>query len=412
MRVWAFPSFYPYDHPGMSWSGIFAHRQYKGLVQNGAEVNVMMPVPWNPPFPFALLHQEWKTYAELNYPEQRVYDGIPVYHPRIANLKPNRFVKKTFLERYTEAVAGFFIKHKIVLDPSNDIFFSQWLPNSFLVQHVARVLGVKSAVLSIGDDVVVYPHESEGAFNNFKKTLTEADLRFACADYLGKEANKLIGQDLSYDVINWGVDHNFFKPGNAEDIALIKKEYGIPTDKTIILTVGTAIVRKGWLDLFDALKEVKKVNDRFFQIAIHAGASAFDLDEEAGKRGLSEHFLNLGEKKPSIMARLFNAADIFCLPSHWEGLANVVIEAMASGLPVITTNVCGHPEIIKSGENGILIPPKRPDILSNELLVLLNNEAIRKSLGANARDFIVNKWGDFSDNSRKLYSIMQRSLSK
>ena len=92
MRIWAFPSIYPFDRPGMKWSGIFAHRQYKGLIENGAELSVVIPVPWSPPFPFSNLHPEWKHYAELNYPRKRVFDGITVYYPRIANMRPKRFV--------------------------------------------------------------------------------------------------------------------------------------------------------------------------------------------------------------------------------------------------------------------------------------------------------------------------------
>ena len=88
------------------------------------------------------------------------------------------------------------------------------------------------------------------------------------------------------------------------------------------------------------------------------------------------------------------------------------MEAMASGLPVITTDMCGHPEIISNGVTGILVPPKQPDILSKELLALINDKEKRKFLGDNARNFIVNKWGNFYENAVKLYKKMEEKLPR
>ncbi len=413
MRIWAFPSMYPYDRPGMTWAGIFAHRQYKGLIANGAELKVIIPVPWNPPFPFSQLHPDWKNQAELGYPAQRTHDGVTIYHPRIANMRPNRFVKRTYRERYVDSIINFFRKNKIQLDPAKDIFYSQWLPDSAMVQEAAHLLGLKSGVLAIGDDVIVYPNEKPEFYDIFKKTWSEADARFAVADYLGIEADKLTGTHLPYDVIFMGVEHDFFKPGTPEEIAQTKQQYNIPSDKLIILTVASAIKRKGWLDLLDALVEVKKTNSNFVQVAVHSGASEFDLNEEAAKRGLAGHFLNLGEIKPTALNKLFNVADIFCLPSHWEGMANVVMESMSSGLPVITTRVSGHPEVIReSGITGILVPPKDVTALANAIQDLLTDKQKRVYLGANARQFIVNEWGNFHYNAAKLYMKLESTLKE
>jgi glycosyltransferase involved in cell wall biosynthesis len=404
IRIWAFPSFYPYDKPGLLWMGIFAHRQYKGLIENGADLKVMEPIPGYPPYPFYLMHEQWKKYGEIDYPKKRTHEGVEVFHPRIYNIRPNRLTRKPYEERYFDAIVKFFKRNNIVLDPARDIFYSQWVPNSVLVQQVAHRLGIKSAVLGIGDDIILYPHMKSEYFKLFKKTWEEADHRFVVADYLGREANKLLEKPLPYDVIFMGVDYNYFKPGTPDDALKVKQEYKIPTDKTIILTVGTAIIRKGWLDLFDALMEIKKINSNFIQLAVHAGDSELNLAEEVTKRGLNDNFIDIGEVYPNRLNKLFNAADIFCLPSHWEGMANVVIEAMSSGLPVITTDVAGHPEIVESGVNGILIPAKQPEILGKELSALINNKGKRELLGKNARDFIVNKWGNFTDNTRPLYA--------
>ena len=206
MRIWAFPSVYPIDRPGRKWYGIFAHRQYKGLISNGAELQVIQPVYWAPPLPFSHLDAKWKLYRNLNYPNFRRYDGIDVHHPRIQNYKPSRFFKP-LNERVNDCIIGFFRKNNIILDPKRDIFLSQWIPEAGFAQRAAHILGIKSAVMVIGDDVLVEPHKKKDAMDNFIQVWRDADIRLTVADYLGKEANSLTGEALSYEVIRLSLIH-------------------------------------------------------------------------------------------------------------------------------------------------------------------------------------------------------------
>ncbi len=403
MRVWAFPSFYPLDRPGFRWTGIFAHRQYKGLIEKGADLQVILPVPWNPPFPLSEIDPQWKRLQKTNYPLKRVYDGITVHHPRIQNLRPGRLMKKPYLDRYHDAVASVFKSEGITVSPQTDIFYSQWLPESVSVQYAAHKMGLKSAILYIGDDVVVWPRANQVNYKAFENLLVNADMRFACAAYLGKEANKILGKDLPFEVVRWGVDYQFLKPATEAKKAEMRAKYNFPKDKILILNVGSAIVRKGWLDLLDALKTVKAQTDNFVLVGVHAGETEINLDQAAQERGLQANFMNLGEVPPERLNEIFNAVDIFCLPSHWEGLANANIEAMSSGLPVITTDVCGHPELVHHNVNGILVPAKQPAILAGELLKLITDKGLRETLSKNGREFITKEWGNFADNASLLY---------
>lgn len=412
MKIWAFPSIYPYDYPGTKWNGIFAHRQYKGLIKCGADLKVIQPVFWHPPFPFSSLHWEWKKLAQLDYPAQRVYDGVTVYHPRISNMRPNRLMKKTYMERYVDTIVQFFKDNNITLDPANDIFYSQWIPEAGFAQAAAHKLGLKSAVYSIGDDVVVYPYSNPGNKALFVQTMKEADARFSVADYLARETNEIVGENLPYDVIHLGADYNKFKPGTSAEKAEIKKQYNIPEGKTVILHVGSSIVRKGWLDLLDAAAAIKKTNNNFVIAAVHTPPYDLDLPAEAAKRGLADNFISIGEVAPEKLHTVFRAADIFCIPSHWEGIAVVVMESMASGLPVLTTNVCGHPELVNDGVTGMLVPPKRIDLLTEKLSLLLSDAALRTRLGSAAREYMVNVWGSFDDIAVTLYKKLQETLAK
>ena len=412
MRIWAFPAFYPYKNIRWQNHGIFAHRQYKGLIANGAELTVVLPVMWSPPRPFHLLHDQWKKLQKVSYPDMHVYDGIEVYHPRIANMKPSRLFSKTYADKYIDSIIGFFKEHKITLHPDTDIFYSQWLPDAYMVQKAARKLGVKSAVLAIGDDVNIIPHKNKAHFDIITQTWKEADYRIVVAGYLGNEANKLIQQDLPYHIVRRGVEYDKFVPVSEERKQELRKELKLPTDKLIILMVGSSNIAKGWRDLFDAVARLKEHNSNFVLVGVNAGVKEIELKDEAQQRGITDIYIDLGPVPPEKINQLYNACDIFCLPSHTEGIANVVVEAMSCGIPVVTTTVGGHPELVVNGSNGILIPPKKPDILYEELLKLMNDKERRQEIGATARNFIINEWGSFKQNAGKLYNILASAVKK
>ena len=410
MRIWAFPSFYPIDRPGKLSNGIFAHRQFKGLVENGAELSVVLPMLGFPPFPFYLMDHSWRKQHKNRFEPERIFDGIKVFHPRISDLKPQRLFRQgNYHQRYVKSIINFFKYNNIKLDRRTDIFYSQWLPDSYHVQEAAHTLGVKSAILLIGDDVLIWPKQGQVNTEIFKQTVREADIRLSVAAYLAQESDKIAGPQ-HFETVRRGVNYDFFKPFSKDEKYRIRKELNVAEETLIILSVGTAIVRKGWLDLLDALKEILKQKSDFVLMGAFSGSPEFDIDEEVVKRGLTDHFINLHEVGPNKITAIYNAADIFCLPSHWEGIANAVVEAMATGLPVLTTDVCGHPELISNGETGILVPPKRPDRIKEELITLLQNPELRERLGKNARNFIVNTWGNYKYNSAKLYNVLQDAL--
>lgn len=85
------------------------------------------------------------------------------------------------------------------------------------------------------------------------------------------------------------------------------------------------------------------------------------------------------------MGDVLRAADIFALPSHNEGMGKALVEAMYLGCPVVTTNVGGIPELVRDGEQGLLIPPRSPSILADTLQRLADDENLRRRLGQSAR---------------------------
>ena len=101
------------------------------------------------------------------------------------------------------------------------------------------------------------------------------------------------------------------------------------------------------------------------------------------KLRLSKCVLFVGQVPNSKISEYMFASDIFVLPSLSEGLPVTILEALAAGLPIVTTNVRGLPEIVKNGENGFTVDPQNPTQLAERIMFLLSNNELRQKISAN-----------------------------
>ncbi|CAN5171382.1 glycosyltransferase [soil metagenome] len=167
--------------------------------------------------------------------------------------------------------------------------------------------------------------------------------------------------------------------------AHVRAELGVSGAAFVIVVVANLISYKGHRDLFDALVPIAGSLPDPWQLVLvgrDAGAEA-DLRSHADAIELSGHVIWAGER--SDVPRILSAADVFVLPSHQEGFSNALIEAMASGLPVIATAVGGNVDAIVDGESGQLVALRAPEQLGAAILQLALDPERRKSYGAAAR---------------------------
>ena len=101
---------------------------------------------------------------------------------------------------------------------------------------------------------------------------------------------------------------------------------------------------------------------------------------------------------------MFAAADAFCLPSFAEGLPVVLMEAMATGLPAVTTGIMGIPELVVNEENGVLVAPGRPDLVADALERLARDPELRARLGRAGRERVVEAF-DIRREARRLHDL-------
>jgi len=132
------------------------------------------------------------------------------------------------------------------------------------------------------------------------------------------------------------------------------------------------------------------------------------LQKKVKDIGLQDKFKFLGYINKEKLIQLYQNATVYVTPSHYEGLPTVLLEAMSCGLPVVATGVSGNLDVILSGKNGILVPPKSPKKMADAVSMLLDDNEMRKSLGVAARKTIEERytWDKISNVMLECYNSL------
>ena len=168
----------------------------------------------------------------------------------------------------------------------------------------------------------------------------------------------------------------------AADREAARRELGLPHDDTLLLFVGRLVPEKNLPLLIDAVSRMSpSLRPRVWLAG--EGPERGRVEAEIARHGLGEVVGLLGER--SDIRRLMHAADLLVLPSREEGLSNVLLEAMASGLPVIATAVGGSPELIDDRVTGRLLPSEDAAALAATIAALADDAEERRRLATAAR---------------------------
>jgi glycosyltransferase involved in cell wall biosynthesis len=163
----------------------------------------------------------------------------------------------------------------------------------------------------------------------------------------------------------------------------VRKEAGIGADDVLLLSVGRLVYQKAHEVLVAAMPLVLKEFPTAKVGICGDGVLRADLESQIRSSGLSNSVKLLG--KFDSVAKFLASADVFVLPSRWEGLPIALLEAMSAGLPVIATKVEGVDEVIVEGEQGLFVPVENPDALAWAILQLLRDPQMRGRMGAAAK---------------------------
>lgn len=151
-----------------------------------------------------------------------------------------------------------------------------------------------------------------------------------------------------------------------------------------VLYLGEISRRKGAADLLQALASDREYFDGRIEVRFGGNEVDGDIRAEIEANGLQNIASYIGWVSGSAKEEAMEWADVYILPSYNEGLPIAILEAMACGMPVITTPVGGIPELVRDGENGTLIPPGRPDCIASALRWYISNPQEVNSRGRRA----------------------------
>ena len=206
-------------------------------------------------------------------------------------------------------------------------------------------------------------------------------------------------------VIHNGVDINKFQP--AKDKRKIKEELGFNPDDLAIVSVGRLYARKGLFTLIESMPAVVKrfKNAKFIISGKGQSDEMRKLINYADKLGVKDSIIFTGYYPDKKLPKLYQAADVFAFSTFYEHHPFAVLEALSTGLPVVTTNVGGIPETIESGKNGFLVEPFNPKQFADRILYLLEHPAEAAEMGSLARKTILERfdWRIVVKDALKVY---------
>lgn len=361
----------------------------------------------------------------INYPktEKSNLDGIEVHKISVGNKNDEEKYVKYKLNSGGN-ILGFFNGYKrkyyynkfkdIVYDYiSNDIEMGEF-DEVIIHQHdFISSIGL-SKMLSKKYNVIFTNHTGEFLFlkklplnnlpikyltNHFKYIIAPSDELAEFDGIRSKETFKFISN---------GVDIDRFCTVTEEEKNSLRKKYNIPNNKKVIFSPRRWAPTKGIIYLVKSIKELN--NDDV--IFMFGGDDYSDYPEYRKEifEYIKEHNLEskiklLGNIDYQVMDEYIKASDIIVIPSLMEAISLSALEGMSCGKPIISTNVGGMPQIIKTLENGLLVDPKNEKQLAKAIEQLVNDDDLRTKLGSNSRKFVEKEfsWKSISDETELIY---------
>ncbi len=389
LRVLVFSTLYPNQvQPN---HGIFVENRLRHtLAQGGIDATVLAPVPW---FPFR--HPAFGSYATYaRIPRRETRHGLEIYHPRYPVIPKigARFTPE-FLYRAAKRTLDEMARQGV---PKFDLIDAHYFyPDGVAAARLAKELNIPLLITGRGTDLTLIPQlpaeraQIQWASRQASGMITVCeDLRQKLVE-LGEPASRVV-------TLRNGVDLNRFSPGDR-DASRARLGLGGFT----LLSVGSLIPRKGHELIIAALTELPNMT---LMIA-GSGPMRAELERTAQEKGVAARVRFLGEIAHDALTDAYRAADIFVLASSREGWANVLLEAMACGTPVVATNVNGTPEVITDPKLGALVEERSASALARAIQSLRALAPDRQAVRTYAEQF---SWDDTARANKALFLAAAR----
>lgn len=377
--------------------GIFIANLVKEL-QKKCNLIIVCPLPW---FPRFFLFKKFEYYYKFALiPNKSHFNESQVFYPKFFYI-PGFTVIQPIMIFFAIIPLLFRLK----LNKSFDLINAHWIyPDGIAAALVKFILNVPLILTGHGCDINLYTSYMLRR-PQIKMALRYADMVTVVSNAHKKKLAQIVHQ-VHVKVIHNGVDFDVFRPRDKKDCRI---KLNIDINKKIILFVGQLIEVKGISYLIEAANILVRGTKLSFEIKLIGEGSLRSLFEsEVKKNKLCNGITFLGEKPTNEVALWFGACDVFCLPSIREGCPSVILESLASGRPVVASNVGGIPELVNA-KNGRLF--NRGDVkglanfLNEVLNIQWNSNAIRNTIKEHS-------WENVADNYFGIYKDVLRKVNR
>jgi glycosyltransferase involved in cell wall biosynthesis len=198
------------------------------------------------------------------------------------------------------------------------------------------------------------------------------------------------GVTAPLEIIGTGLELDIFRRGDG---ARFRSTHRIPPERPLVLHVGRVAFEKNIEFLIDAFVEVRRqVPDALFVVA-GDGPALGSLRGRTEKHGIDDSVMFIGylEREKSLLD-CYKSADVFTFASRTETQGLVLLEAMASGTPVVSTAVLGTKDLLEHGEAGAIVAPEERQPFADAVVRVLRDETLRKRLGDIGQRFVATHW--------------------
>jgi glycosyltransferase involved in cell wall biosynthesis len=312
-------------------------------------VTVVAPQPW---FPLMSWVRRWRPHYRPQRPLFEVMDGIEVHRPRFFAL-PGLFRR---FDGFSIALATHGLLRRLRAEgraDALDVHFGY--PDGYAGHLLARWLKLPYMVTLRGKEDRL--RSSPPLRMRMARALRDANKVVAVSSALREVAVELGARDEDAILIGNGIDLDKFHPLPR---AKARARLRIPEDARVLVSVGGLVERKGFHRVIECLPELLKAHPTLMLLIVGAAGPEGDYSPQLRQMidglGLQSQVRFLGGLPPHELKVPLSAADVFVLATRYEGWANVFLEAMACGLPVVSTQVGGNAQVVCRPELGTLVP--------------------------------------------------------
>ena len=352
------------------------------------KVKVIAPVPFAPPVSFL---EKWRKLRSI--PSYEVDSAGVVVHPRYLVIP--KIDVLTGLLYFLSLLK--YIRNLTQTGEVELLHVHCAYPDGVGVALAAKWAGIPYVVTTHGSDINVYA-EKRALSWQIKWMLTNAASIIGVSEALCEKLRRLapLAATRVFHIPCAGIDSEIF---SIADRRTARHTLGIQTDGPIVLFAGRLVPIKSVRTLIGAwrrLCERHEYGDAACLVIIGDGPDRSALERMAKTFGIADRVRFIGEVEQKLLAQWLAASTIFCLPSLNEGTPNTVVEALASGRPVVASRVGGIPSLIREGNNGLLVDPGNEEELALAIQLALATSWIPADIAASVSEY---SWEDLAQRN-------------